>query len=156
VTFDLAPALRAGTRLLLLAGLTFAVGAPLSVAAEDSVASEAAVPADPQPAAAPAPDSPPVVTIAPTAGVWRDRLRDARRRVLDATADLDEVNAAYAGALFETPDDYQAIAAHQAKRSLAQKKLVEVRAAIPPMIDAARADGVSQRVLDLYEQATLE
>jgi hypothetical protein len=145
------PATRTATRWLLLAIATLAFGLPLSVSAED------AAPAKAQPAAAPAqPMGNPALDITPTAGVWRDRLRDARRQVLDATAQLDDLNAAYAKALYESPDDKKVIDSFAGRRAQAQQRLSAARAAIPPMVEAARADGVSPKVLDLYEKATLE
>jgi hypothetical protein len=98
----------------------------------------------------------PALDITPTAGVWRDRLRDARRKVLDATARLDEINAEYARALYESPSDEKLVKSLAARRAHAETRVGEARAAIPPMVEAARKDGVSERVLELYEQATLE
>ncbi len=127
--------------------------------AAPALAETPAAPASPEAPAGPAApkqmEGQPAVNITPTAGVWRDRLRDARRRVLEATAQLDDVNAEYARVLYEHGDDAELIKSHHAKRQAAQAKLQEARQAVPPLVEAARKDGVSPRVLELYEQATL-
>ena len=149
--FDLETSVRFGVRTALIAGIAASLCSASATSAEDAPAK--ANSARTQPAATAAIDQP-TVTYTPTAGPWRDKLQDARRRVLDATAKLDDINAAYARALYEQADASQ-IAVHVKQRARAQKQLSEARAAIPPRVEGARQDGVSPRILELYEQATL-
>ena len=162
---DLDVSVRAGVRRLLLvcaaAGVLLPAVAlavePAPAKPSDSAPAKAAqtAPAKAAEAAPAAPAGSSAVTYAPTGGAWRERLISARRKVLDATARLDEVNGEYARVLYEHSDDAQLVASHAAMRAQAKKQLSEARAAIPPMVEAARADGVSETVLDLYEKSTL-
>jgi hypothetical protein len=153
VHFALDFSVRAAIRRLLPVWVALALWLPSTALAADA----------PTPTASPAKaDGAPVtdadgkgVSFSPTGGAWRERLIEARRRVLSATARLDEVNAEYARVLHERPDDKPLVAKHAAMRTDAQKHVREARAAIPPLVAAARADGVSEQVLSLYERGTL-
>jgi hypothetical protein len=152
VKLDLERSARTGTRFGLIGILALALFAPVAAAADEAEAAKS------QPAASPAKpaDGDLGMNYAPTAGVWRDRLTAARRRVLDATARLDDLNSEYARVLYERPDDQARIRSLAGERQSAQKKLSAARAAIPSLVEQARADGVSEQVLDLYEKATLD
>jgi hypothetical protein len=89
----------------------------------------------------------------PTAGAWRDKLIAARKHVLKATAAVDDVNAEYARVLYEHPDDKKRAAGLAKQRAHARQQLADAKSKIPVMVEQARADGVSERVLDLYEQS---
>jgi len=146
---------RAAIRRLLPACVALGLLLPsIALAADAAPAPPPAAPAKADGAPVTKPDGQ-GVAYSPTAGVWRDRLIEARRHVLTATARLDEINAEYARVLYEQPDDKQLAAKHAAMRADAQKQVREARAAIPPLVSAARADGVSESVLSLYERGTL-
>ena len=147
--------------------LESSVGAGIRVLAALALGAVVALPAtaDQHTTAKPAPEAAapakaatdgPAVNFTPTAGVWRDRLRDARKEVLSATAALDDLNAQYAHVLYETPDDAARIKTLAKQRQSAMQRVQKARAAIPPMVAQARADGVAPRILELYEQATLD
>jgi hypothetical protein len=126
------------------------MGLSLVASAEDEKTA-----AEPQATAQTAPAKPAgnPVSYAPTAGIWRDQLIAARKRVVAATAALDEANADYAKALYEHPDDEKLAAPLAKKRAEAGNRLAEAKAEIPPLVAKARADGTSERVLKLYEQS---
>ena len=140
--------------------LTLALLLPVAAIAEETAGETAQ--AAPTPAAGSEPTAPATpakatgefgMNYTPTAGVCRDKLIAARKNVLKATASLDEVNAEYARVLYEHPDDSKQ-ATHLAKqRAQARQQLGEAKSVIPVLVEKARADGVSERVLELYEQS---
>jgi hypothetical protein len=126
--------------------------------AEDLTAPEPSAATEAGPAAAAPPARAKVtgelgMNYAPTAGAWRDKRIAARKSVLNATASLDEVNAEYARVLYEHPDDTKQAARLAEQRANAPTKLSAAKSAIPRLVENPRADGVSEKVLELYEQS---
>jgi hypothetical protein len=158
--------IRTATRALSGSTLALALLAPATGFAADSEtepAKNAAPATAPSKASAPAKAAPKVpadgkvvMDFTPSAGPWRDRLRDARRNLLDATAALDDVSAQYARTLYETPDDSEQIAELAKMREAAAKRAAAARAVIPGLIEQARADGVDPETLRAYEDVTLD
>lgn len=136
---------------------------PLPVGSARAAEPEAVTAAPPARSDAPAKAAPKAqadervgMDITPSAGRWRDRLRAARRNVLETAAALDDLNARYARVLYETPDDSQELAKLTKMREGALARASAARAAIPSLIEQARADGVDDRSPKLFEEITLE
>ena len=162
----------------LLAALGFAatllVGLPsLGTAADDLVESEA-VPSDAAPSGSEVPtpakragaatiEAPPAspskpddqeskAIFTPSVGEeWVEILSSARRTVLVAYMAADEANAAYAQALYQKRPPGPELDAIVQQRALAKKDLQGAYASAHEVVARARAAGVSEKTLDLYE-----
>jgi hypothetical protein len=134
---------------LLSAMITFALPAE----ADEATANAPTAPAATSAPAAPDPNTP-TTTFGPTAGPeWVDRLATARQRVRAANEASDVANGAYARALYEKVPAGPKLDALRSNRAQALQEYRDAMAAVPELVDEARADGVSSKVLDLYEQS---
>ena len=82
---------------------------------------------------------------------WIDQLTQARRRVLDLGAASQAANEVYAQALYSDMPEGLELDRIKARRTAARRKYVDAMEALPPLVDSARAAGVSPDVLKIYE-----
>jgi uncharacterized protein YdeI (BOF family) len=80
----------------------------------------------------------------------KQRMADARKRVLELKRETAEAEAAYARGLHTQmgPDE---LAYLEAKLEASEQELAEARAAIGPLAEEARESGVDERTIRLYE-----
>jgi len=112
------------------------------------------------PALTPRPASPPAAAEGPVEVMTsnldeetRERLQSAAKRVRTAEKALAEVDAEYARALHQRGElEAGERSAFDARRADAQAELREARAAIPPLAEEARAAGLSEKIVETYEQ----
>ena len=120
----------------------------------DAVEEGSAQPSSSQPAKVAPEFSAPTQFYSPTASKqWVDRLTKARRRVLSANHAVDAANSAYARALYEKMAEGPQLQTLVERRKSANAELTNALGALPALIEHARKDGVSPKILTLYEES---
>jgi uncharacterized protein YdeI (BOF family) len=82
---------------------------------------------------------------------WKERLGDARDRLLAAEKDVQVARTAYARALRDAGSKSAVDPAITARMDAAEAELAQVRREMPKLVEDARQAGVDPKLLSLYE-----
>jgi uncharacterized protein YdeI (BOF family) len=119
-------------------------------------------PARPRKAAAPAasdasPAAPAPRVISPrTPADWKERLGDARQRLLRAERASKQANTDFARAVSAGGSEDAVDPAITRRREEADAELAAARQDIPKLVEGARSAGVDPKILDIYESWTVK
>jgi hypothetical protein len=103
------------------------------------------------------PAAPDLQVIAPrTPADWKERLGDARQRVLRAEKDAQEANAVFARAVHTGGSEEAVDPAITTRRQQSNDELAAARREIPKLVEGARSAGVDPKILEIYESATIK
>jgi len=83
-----------------------------------------------------------------------DRMAAAKKSAVAARTTLDEIDAEYARALYEGVDQGQ-LAEIESRRKTASQRLDQALSSLPLLVEEARAAGVSESVLKLYQHGVV-
>lgn len=110
----------------------------------------------PPAAASSDPSAPKKQVFAPrTSAAWKQRLGDARQRVLRAEREAQQANAEFARAVNAQGSEEAVDPAIAQRRKRTDAELAAARQEIPELVTAARSSGVDPKILEIYERATL-
>jgi hypothetical protein len=82
-----------------------------------------------------------------------DRMADMRRAFEAAKNEVEQAAELYADALYVAGDDGNVDPAILDRLEVAEARMAEIARGIPPLVEEARAAGISDNLINLYKQS---